>query len=259
MTQAPAVASRSPAPLHDDPAPLHDDPAPLRADPAPLRADPAPMPRSRGALPRARNLLAVVARPGQESVELGGLLYAYRRSGARLALLCLTRGEASPLNSSLERLETLRPWELQVAAGLLGVSSIAVVDYPDGGLSACRAGELTERVGREVRRQAPDVLLVIDSFGSPDDVAVAAATLRAGLRAGLPVLARCMPGARGGWLADLGPQAARARAAQRSAAAAHASQSDALAGVQRRLSLLDGRERLRWLALAHRWSGDGQG
>jgi LmbE family N-acetylglucosaminyl deacetylase len=230
MTHAAAVSYRSPAPM-----------------PAGL----APMPRIHGALPRARNLLAVVARPGQESVELGGLLYAYRRSGARLALLCLTRGEASPLNSSLERLETLRPWELQVAAGLLGVSSIAVVDYPDGGLSACRAGQLTERVCREVRRQAPDILLVSEPDGSPDDVVVAAAAQRAGQRAGLPVLARCMPGACGGWLADLGPQAAAARAAQRSAAAAHVSQSDGLAGVQR-LGLLDGRERLRWLALAHR-------
>jgi N-acetylglucosamine malate deacetylase 2 len=221
--------------------------------PASLLADSVPKPRIHGGLPPARNVLAVVARPGQESVELGGLLYAYRRSGARLALLCLTRGEASPLNSSLERLETLRPWELQVAAGLLGVSSIALVDYPDGRLSGRRAGQLTERVGREIRRQAPDLLLVVDADdGGPDDVAVAAAAQRGGQRAGLPVLARCMPGGRSGWLADLGPHATAARAAQRSAAAAHASQSDGLAGVQCRLGLLDGQERVRWLALAHR-------
>jgi N-acetylglucosamine malate deacetylase 2 len=222
--------------------------------PASVLAGPVPKPRSHGSLPRASNLLAVVARPGQESVELGGLLYAYRRSGARLALLCLTRGEASPLNSSLERLETLRPWELQVAASLLGVSSIAVVDYPDGRLGGRRAArQLTERVCREARRQAPDLLLVIDpDDGGPDDVAVAAAAQRAGQRLGLPVLARCMPGGRSGWLADLGPHAATARAAQRSAAASHASQSDRLAGVQCRLGLLDGQERLRWLALAHR-------
>jgi hypothetical protein len=50
-------------------------------------------------LPLAGNVLAVTARPGQESADLGGLLYAFRRTGASLALLCLTRGEASPLNS----------------------------------------------------------------------------------------------------------------------------------------------------------------
>jgi N-acetylglucosamine malate deacetylase 2 len=238
MTHATAVSYRPPASVLADPA--HE---------ASRRGERG----LHGALPRARNLLAVVARPGQESVELGGLLYAYRRCGARLALLCLTRGEASPLNSSLERLETLRPWELQVAAAVIGVSSIAVVDYPDGRLSGRRAGQLTGRVSREVRRQAPDLLLVIDpDDGSPDEVAVAAAAQRAGQRAGLPVLARCLPGGRSGWLADLGPHAAAARAAQRAAASAHASQSDGLAGMQCRLGLLDEQERLRWLALAHR-------
>ncbi len=224
--------------------------APARAGTVPVPS--RPVPSSRGRLPAASSLLAVVARPGQESVELGGLLHAYRCLGTRLALLCLTRGEASPFNSSLERLETLRPWELQVAAGLLGVSSVAVADYPDGGLCGCPAEELTELVRREVRRQAPEVLLVVDPVaGSPDDAAVAVAARCAAQLDDLPVLARCLPESIGGWLADLGPRAAAARAVQRSAAAAHASQSEALPRVQRLLGLLDGRERLRWLALAH--------
>jgi LmbE family N-acetylglucosaminyl deacetylase len=71
--------------------------------------------------------LVVAARPGQESADLGGLLYAFRRSGASLALLCLTRGEASPLNSSwCARLEAVRPWELQLAASVLGISEVTV-------------------------------------------------------------------------------------------------------------------------------------
>ena len=61
-------------------------------------------------LPPAGNVLAVTARPGQESADLGGLLYAFRRTGASLALLCLTRGEASPLNSTSAWLEAIRPW-----------------------------------------------------------------------------------------------------------------------------------------------------
>ena len=48
-------------------------------------------------LPPAGNVLAATARPGQESADLGGLLYAFRIV-ASLALLCSTRGEASPLN-----------------------------------------------------------------------------------------------------------------------------------------------------------------
>ena len=46
---------------------------------------------------------------------------------------------------------------------------------------------------------------------------------------------------------ELGADAAAARAIQRCAAAAHASQSAAGPQVLRRLDLLGGRERLRWL------------
>jgi N-acetylglucosamine malate deacetylase 2 len=224
---------------------------------------------ARGPLPRARRVLAVIARPGQESAELGALLYAFRRTGARLALLSVTRGEASPLNSSRERLETRRPWELQVAAAVLGVSWLTVADYPDGGLALRPLGELTELVQREIRRRAPDLLLIVDpgpvgpggampADDNPDDnpgpasdgsdnAVMARAVRRAAERAGVPVVARARPGARGARQVGLGPDPAAARDTQRSAAAAYLSQSEALPEVQRRLERLDGREALRWL------------
>ncbi len=201
------------------------------------------------ALPGARNVLAVIARPGQESAELGAMLHTFRRGGARLTLLCLTRGEASPLNSTCERLETIRPFELHVAAGLLGVSSVMVADYPDGGLRRAPVPELTERVRRAIRWQAPDLLLVVDpaAAGDPEDACAAKAACLAAEPAGLPVLARSLPGAPGGWVIELGADAAAARAIQRCAAGAHVSQSAAGAQVLRRLDLLGLQERLRWL------------
>ena len=201
------------------------------------------------ALPGARNVLAVIARPGQESVDLGAMLHTFRRGGARLALLCLTRGEASPLNSTCERLETIRPFELQVATGLLGVSSVMVADYPDGGLRVALMPELTERVRRAIRWHAPDLLLVVDpaSAGDPEDACAAKAACLAAGPVGLPVLARSRPGGCGGWVIELGADAAAARAIQRCAAGAHLSQSAAGPRVLRRLDLLGGRERLRWL------------
>lgn len=63
----------------------------------------------------------------------------------------------------------------------------------------------------------------------------------------MPVVARTRPGVRGAWMIDLGTGAAAARAIQKSAAAAHASQSEALPEVVHHLDLLDGREPLRWL------------
>jgi len=139
---------------------------------------PAPPPLARGTLPRVNRVLAVIARPGQESADPGALLYAFRRAGAGLALVCLTRGEAPPLNSTQERLGTRRPWE------------------------------------------------------------------------GVPVVARMLPGARSGRLVDLGPAARPARAVQRAAVKAHASQSGALAEAEYRLDLMGDREMLRWLSRA---------
>jgi N-acetylglucosamine malate deacetylase 2 len=202
-----------------------------------------------GVLPLARVVLAVIARPGQESADLGSLLYSFRRQGASLALLCLTRGEASPQNSTAERLETIRPFELQVAAGLLGVSSVAVSDYPDGGLRLAPVTALTERVRRAIRAYQPDLLLVVDpaAAGDPDDAQVAKAACLAAQACGLPVVARTRPGARRSWVIDLGADAEAARAIQRCAAQAHVSQSEARPGLLRRLDRLGRRELLRWL------------
>jgi len=199
-------------------------------------------------LPRAGHILAVTARPGQESADLGRLLYAFRHRGVSLGLLTLTRGEASPLNSTCERLEAIRPWELQVAAGLLGISSLTVADYPDGQLNRQPAAELTERVRRAIRQHATDLLLVIDpATADPDDAAVARAVCAAAEQTGVPALARMPRAARSGWHVDLGTDAASARAVQRAALAAHTSQARARPGAQHRIDRQDDREQLRWL------------
>jgi N-acetylglucosamine malate deacetylase 2 len=211
----------------------------------------APTVTSSGPLPRASTVLAVIARPGQESADLGALLYALGRTGARVALLCLTRGEASPLNSTTERLETRRPWEMRVAAGLIGVSSVAIADYPDGGLAGVPAGELTELVGREIRRHAAGLVIVVDpAAGHPDDAAVAGAAGAAAALAGVRAVARSARGTGSGRAVTLGTEAEAARAWQRSAMAAHTSQADALPELERRLEPPGDGERLRWLAPA---------
>jgi N-acetylglucosamine malate deacetylase 2 len=204
--------------------------------------------RQQNALPRAERVLAVTARPGQESADLGALLYAFGRSGARVGLLSLTRGEASRLNSTVEPLESIRPWELRVAANVLGVFTVAVADYPDGRLSSCEPTALTERVSRAIADESADLVLVTDPAESGlDDAIVARAASEAARAARVPALARTVSAARGGWQVDLGERARQARAAQRSAIAAHASQSAALADLTFRLRLLGSSEWLRWL------------
>jgi N-acetylglucosamine malate deacetylase 2 len=202
------------------------------------------------ALPTAGSVLAVIARPGLESEELGGLLYAFRQGGASLSLLCLTRGEASPRNSARSRLEAIRPWELQLACAVLGIGELTVATYPDGELSRQPAAELTDRIHRAIRRHSVDLLLVIaPETGDRDDTAVASAARAAAEQAAVPVVARTRPDVAGAWMIDLGAGAETARAIQKSAAGAHASQSEALPAVVHRLDHLDGREPLRWLLL----------
>jgi LmbE family N-acetylglucosaminyl deacetylase len=190
----------------------------------------------------------VTARPGPESADLGALLYAFGQAGARLALLSLTRGEASPVNSTRSQLEAVRPWELQLASWLLGVSSVAVADYPDGGLRHCQMSDLTARVQRAISEHAPDLILVLDpATGDCDDARLAQAVCLAAEPAGVPVAARTTHGGQGGWQVELGDQADAARTVQRSAVRAHASQSEVLPDLLVGLDGLGSHEQLRWL------------
>ncbi len=199
-------------------------------------------------LPLAAGVLVVTARPGLESEDLGGLLYAFRRVGADLSLLCLTRGEGAARNAASARLEAIRPWELQLACSVLGVFDLTVASYPHGGLHRQPAAELTDRISLAIYQYSPDLLLIIaPEAGDLDDLAVAVAARAAAARAGLPVAGHTRPGAAGAWMIDLGAEASTARAIQKAAAAAHSSQSDALPDVLRRLDLLDGTETLRWV------------
>ena len=208
-----------------------------------------PVAAAGGPLAPVGNVLAVTARPGQESADLGGVLYAFRRGGGCLSLLCLTRGEASPLNSAgSARLEAVRPWEVRLAASVLGISSVAVASYPDGQLRCYPGAELTERVRRAIRQHCADLLVVLDpQAGDPDDAAVAIAACTAARQEDIPVVACTGPGGRGAWKVELGDEATTARVIQKSALAVHASQSHGLPELTRLIDLLSGREYLRWL------------
>ena len=199
-------------------------------------------------LPSAVQVLAVTARPGQESADLGGLLYEFRRSGANLSLLCLTRGEAAAWNSGIARLEAARPWEVQMAAAILGIREVAVAAYRDGRLHRHHPSDLGGRIQRAIREYSADLALVVaPETGDIADAAVARAVTAAALQAGVPVAARTRPGVPGAWVVDLGANAESARAIQKSAAAAHTSQSEALPALIARLNQLSSVEALRWL------------
>jgi LmbE family N-acetylglucosaminyl deacetylase len=207
-------------------------------------------------LPGAVRVLAVTARPGQESADLGGLLYVFRRSRASLSLLCLTLGETAAQGSGFTRLEAERPREIQMAASILGIRQVSIASYRDGRLHHFRISELAGRIQHAISKYATELVLVVaPETGDIGDAAVARAATVAALQAGVPLAGRTRPGVLGARILDLGAEAEVARAIQKSAAAAHTSQSEALPGVISRLDQLGNVEALRWLVSPARVPG----
>ena len=106
-----------------------------------------------GLLPPWAAVLAVVAHPDDESFGLGAIIDRMTSGGAAVHVLCYTRGEASTLNQTGADLTRQRARELRQAGAALGVSTVALLDYPDGRLAAGagrRAGRARHRAGRPV-------------------------------------------------------------------------------------------------------------
>ena len=208
-------------------------------------------------------MLAVVAHPDDETFGLGAVVDRLATSGAAVHLLCYTRGEASTLNARGASLRRARAEELRQASSALGVATVTLLGYPDGGLTGAPPAELAAHVTRLAARHRPGGLLVFDDTGitgHPDHRAATRAALHAAAAPGLPVLAWTLPAAVASRLrsetgqefigqppdrVDLCVRVDRAR--QRRAALMHASQVSPTAVLWRRLQLQGDCEHLRWL------------
>lgn len=216
--------------------------------------------RHRSELPNWRSVLLVVAHPDDETFGLGAVISHLIERGTAVHVLCLTHGESSTLGASSD-LFALREQELREASAQLGVRSVTLLAYPDGRLSDVPTTELSRQVELQVARIRPDGLLVFDDTGvtaHPDHQAATRAAVAA--HCDLPILAWSLPAA----IADqLGRESGQpfvgrppdeldlcirvARAAQRRAAFAHASQLSPTAVFWRRVQLQGECEHLRWL------------
>jgi LmbE family N-acetylglucosaminyl deacetylase len=228
---------------------------------AALPGNPAREPRR--LLPAWPAVLAVVAHPDDESFGLGAIIDRMTSARAAVHVLCYTRGEASTLNQTGADLLSQRARELRQAGAALGVSTVALLDYPDGQLAAVPAGELAAHVTGLAARYHPGGLLVFDDTGvtgHPDHQAATAAAVLAAAPPSLPVLAWALPAGIAGRLrAETGqPFAGQppgrldfavrvSRARQRHAALLHASQVSSGSPLWRRLELQGDIEHLRWL------------
>jgi LmbE family N-acetylglucosaminyl deacetylase len=213
--------------------------------------------------PGWQRVLVVVAHPDDESFGLGAVIDCMVSAGSAVHVLCFTHGEASTVNEHDANLSAARADELRRASAELGVATVTLLDYPDGGLAAARRGELEAHVMTLAARHRAEGLLVFDDTGvtrHSDHQAATAAAVGAARRADLPVLAWTLPEAIAARLEQEtgAPFAGRpasevdiclrvSRARQHRAALLHASQISPAAVFWRRIQLQGDCEHLRWL------------
>ncbi|MFP3914180.1 MAG: PIG-L deacetylase family protein [Actinomycetota bacterium] len=138
-------------------------------------------------------VVAVCAHPDDEAFGLGAIISTLVDGGSELRLVCLTLGEGSTLGAG-DGLADRRRRELECAARVLGIGSVAVHDYPDGRLAEANVDALADHV--VALAGGADVLLTFDHggiTGHPDHQAATDAALRAGGRLSIPVLAWALP------------------------------------------------------------------
>lgn len=125
-------------------------------------------------------MLAVFAHPDDESLACGGLLAWCAAIGARVSLLCLTRGEQGQAGSratgpGTRPLREVRARELGAAARVLGINGVRLLDHEDGMLPWIPSERLDADILNEIRRTRPDVVVTFDADGlywHPDHIAV---------------------------------------------------------------------------------------
>ncbi|HEX5474405.1 MAG TPA: PIG-L deacetylase family protein [Vicinamibacterales bacterium] len=126
-----------------------------------------------------RRVLAVFAHPDDESVACGATLAWCAAEGARVSLLCATRGEAGErLPGSGDEsiaLGVVRRGELQQAAARLGIDDVILLDHPDGSLTGVEPALFRHEIVLTLRHLQPDVVITFGPDGlywHPDHIVV---------------------------------------------------------------------------------------
>ena len=124
-------------------------------------------------------MLAVFAHPDDESFGVGGTLARYAAEGARVDLVCATRGEegsvGDPPLCRQEDLGKLREGELRAACEVLGVRTLGFLGCVDGQLDSCPRPTLVGEVVAAIRELRPQVVVTFGPdgiSGHPDHVAI---------------------------------------------------------------------------------------
>ena len=118
-----------------------------------------------------RTILAVFAHPDDESLACGGTLARLADAGARVVLLCATRGESGSVSDASlvtpRDLGCIRSDELREAARTLGISDVDVLigNHPDGDLRWAHVSQLHDEIVAAIASYRPDGVITFAEDG----------------------------------------------------------------------------------------------
>ena len=116
-----------------------------------------------------RTVLGVFAHPDDESLACGGTLARLADAGARVVLLCASRGRkgfaSDPALVAGSDLGSVRADELREAARVLGVAEVVIFDHPDGDLRWADEPVLLEEIVSAIRTYRPDAVITFGEDG----------------------------------------------------------------------------------------------
>jgi LmbE family N-acetylglucosaminyl deacetylase len=116
-----------------------------------------------------RTILAVFAHPDDESLACGGTLARLSDAGARVVVVCASRGERGSLTDrsllSGGDLAGARVHELHEAARVLGVAEVIVLQHPDGDLRWANVPQFHAEIVSAIERYHPDGVITFAEDG----------------------------------------------------------------------------------------------
>ena len=133
------------------------------------------------------------AHPDDETFYAAGTIVQCRHEGARVVLVCATRGHrgncGDPPLCSIEELPQVREQELEAASEILGICELHVLPYEDQKLYEAKPDEIRATLVRLIRVERPNVVITFDPNGGnvhTDHVAISRFTIDAAVAAADP-------------------------------------------------------------------------
>jgi N-acetyl-1-D-myo-inositol-2-amino-2-deoxy-alpha-D-glucopyranoside deacetylase len=114
-------------------------------------------------------VLGIFAHPDDESLACGGTLARLSDAGARVVIVCASRGEAGSVSDPAlvpdGDLGRVRVRELRDAAAVLGAAEVIVLDHRDGDLRWDHVPELHAEIVALIQRYRPDAVITFAEDG----------------------------------------------------------------------------------------------